>query len=114
MNIEKMIKELGSAAAKVLFNKREKSTEDKIEADKMSGDDILPVLLKRLVYEGNYNKAEDLLFKEINNNNSVELYKVGVDFYNLLSERSDEELVKNNFLREEIHRGLEDLKKYVI
>jgi len=98
--------------AKILLNKEEKSSV-KIELDQMSGTDIIPILLKRLVYEGQYNKAENIIFEELNKNNSYEMYLVAVDFYNLLLEKSDEELANDNFSREEIYQGLEDVKKLI-
>jgi len=98
--------------AKILLNKEEKSSV-KIELDQMSRTDIIPILLKRLVYEGEYNKAENIIFDELNKNNSHEMYLVAVDFYNLLLEKSDEELANDNFSREEIYQGLEDVKKLI-
>ena len=99
-------------AAKILLNKEEKSSV-KIELDQMSRTDIIPILLKRLVYEGEYNKAENIIFDELNKNNSHEMYLVAVDFYNLLLEKSDEELANGNFSRNEIYQGLQDIKKFI-
>jgi len=99
-------------AAKILLNKEEKDSV-KIELDQISSTDIIPILLKRLVYEGEYNKAENILFDELNKNNSYEMYLIAVDFYNLLLEKSDEELEKGKFSREEIYQGLEDIKKFI-
>jgi len=112
MVIEEIIKGIAKMAAKILLNKEEKSSV-KIELDQISSTDIIPILLKRLVYEGEYNKAENILFDELNKNNSYEMYLIAVDFYNLLLEKSDEELAKGKFSREEIYQGLEDIKKFI-
>lgn len=112
MDIERLIKGISRMGAKILLNKEEKSS-IKIELSEMSSTDIMPTLLKRLVYEGKYNEAEDILFKELDKNGSYEMYLVAVDFYNLLLEKSDEELAKGNFSREEIYQGLEDIKKFI-
>ena len=112
MVIEEIIKGIAKMAAKILLNKEEKSSL-KIELDQISSTDIIPILLKRLVYEGEYNKAENILFDELNKNNSYEMYLIAVDFYNLLLEKSDEELEKGKFSREEIYQGLEDIKKFI-
>ena len=69
MVIEEIIKGIAKMAAKILLNKEEKESV-KIELDQMSSTDIIPILLKRLVYEGKYNKAENILFEELNKNNS--------------------------------------------
>lgn len=68
------------------------------------------VIIKRLVKAGDYNKAENMLFQAINENNSQETYEIAIGFYNLLLEKSDEELEEGSFSREEIYQGLQDLK----
>lgn len=40
------------------------------------------------------------------------LIKIGKDFYNMLLLKSDEDLTKANFSREEIFQGLNDMKKF--
>lgn len=44
-------------------------------------------------------------------NNSPEIYEIAFDFYNSLLKKSDEELLKNNFSREEVYQGFRDMKK---
>lgn len=109
MNIEKLISDLAKNIAKTVLNKKEQSSED-INLDDIGSGDILQIILKRLVNDGEYNKAEDMLFKEINKNNSEEIYQIAVNFYNVLLEKSDEELEKANFTRKEIYQGLQDIK----
>lgn len=111
MNLEELFKSLGKMGAKILFNKEEKSGET-ININQINSTSILPILLKRLVYEGEYNKAENILFNELKKNNSEEMQVIAEDFYNLLLGKSNEELKKNNFSREEIYQGLEDIKKH--
>lgn len=108
--IMRIIESIGEASAKVFFNKKWKGLEN-INMQAMSAQDILPVLLKRLVFEGKYNEAENMLFKELSKNPSKYLVKAGKDFYNMLLSKSDEELAKANFSREEIYQGLNDMKK---
>lgn len=110
MNLEKLFKDIGKAGAKVLFNKEEKSSVH-VNIGQMDSGDILKVMVNKLIHEGNYNRAEDLLFEEINKNNSEEIYKIALDFYNKLLERTDEELKACDFTKEEIYQGLEDIKK---
>lgn len=112
MNLERLLKDIGKIGAKIFFNKEDKSSE-KINLNQVGSKDILPILLKRLVYEGNYNQAENILFDEINKNNSHEMHQIAVDFYNLLLEKSDKELQEKNFTREEVYQGLEDIKNYI-
>lgn len=110
MNIEKLINELAKGVAKTVLNKEEESSEQ-VNLNDIGSGDILQIILKRLVNDGEYNKAENMLFQTINKNNSQEIYQIAVNFYNLLLEKSDEELEKGNFTREEIYQGLQDIKQ---
>lgn len=110
MNIEKLINELAKNITKTVLNKEDESSEQ-INLNDIGSGDILQIILKRLVNDGEYNKAENTLFEAMNKNNSQETYQVAVNFYNLLLEKSDEELEKGNFTREEAYQGLEDIRK---
>ncbi len=72
--------------------------------------EILRIILKSLMGKKEYNKAEDILFEEIEKNKSEANYKVAIDFYEELLEKNDEELLENNFSKEEVLQGLKDLK----
>ncbi|MBP1744916.1 MAG: hypothetical protein H6Q58_1894 [Firmicutes bacterium] len=110
MNLEELFKNLGKAGAKLLLNKEEKKSEV-INLDQISSADILPGVLKRLVSQGEYNKAEDMLFSEWSEDCSGEMYNIAVDFYGLLREKTDEELRRGNFSREEIYQGLKEIEE---
>jgi poly-D-alanine transfer protein DltD len=109
MNLEKIIKSIGTMCAKILLNKKEGSSEI-IQLDKMNSTDIIPILLKRLTYEGNYNKAENILFEEISKNKTDKMFQIAMDFYNLLLQQNDEKLKNGNFSREEVYQGIKDIK----
>lgn len=109
MNIEKLINELAKNIGKTILNKKEESN-IQIGLNSINSGDILHIILKRLITDGEYNKAENILFEAIDKNNSQEIYQVAINFYNLLLEKSDEELEKGNFSREEVYQGLEDIK----
>ena len=110
MNFEELFKNLGKAGAKLLLNKDEKN-DDVINLDQISSANILPGVLKRLVREGRYNKAEDVLFKEWSEDSSPEMYSIAVNFYGLLLGKTDEELREGNFSREEICQGLNEIEE---
>lgn len=110
MNLEELFKNLGKAGAKLLLNKEEKKSEV-INLDQISSSDILPGVLKRLVNEGEYNRAEDVLFKEWSEDSSEGMYNIAVDFYALLLGKTDEELRRGNFSREEIQQGLSEIEE---
>ncbi|WP_343759819.1 DUF6483 family protein [Clostridium oceanicum] len=113
MNIEKLIEGVGRALGKLVSNK-DKKTSEKIVINKVGSQDIFKIIFNKLYHEGSYDKAEDLIFDELEKNNSPEVYEIAIDFYNCLLEKSDEELTKNNLPRKEIYQGLEDLKEFKI
>ena len=113
MNIEKLIEQFGKAFARTIFNKKEENNQ-KINIDQMSSTDIFKIIFNKLFHEGDYNKAENLIFDELEKNNSPEVYEVTIEFYNSLLKKSDEELNKSNFSRKEIYRGLDDIQKFKV
>ncbi|EHJ00299.1 hypothetical protein CDLVIII_3744 [Clostridium sp. DL-VIII] len=110
MDIEKLINELGKSIGKIIANKKEESS-IKINMDKMDSIDLFKIIFTKTVHERNYNKAEDLIFDELEKNNSLEVHEIAIEFYNSLLQKSDEHLKENNFSREEIYQGLKDLEK---
>lgn len=105
----KLAESVGAAAAKLFF-KKDKEEFEKMDIEAMSGKDILALILKKLTLEGKYDKAEDILFEEIEKNPCEEIADIGKEFYNKLLLKSDEELAKGNFSRTEVLQGLGDLQ----
>lgn len=110
MNIEKLINELGKSIAKTALHKKE-DNRGNLNLNEIGSSNVIQIILKHLINKGEFNEAENMLFEEINKDNSKELYYIAIDFYNLLLEKSDDELEKANFTREEIVQGLQDIKK---
>lgn len=111
MDIEKLIQELGKSIGKIICNRKEESSK-KINIEKMSSVDIFKILFIKAVHERNYNKAEDLIFDELEENNSPEIYEIAIEFYNSLLKKSDELLKQSNFSKEEVYQGLKDIQKF--
>ncbi|MEW9094644.1 MAG: DUF6483 family protein [Clostridiaceae bacterium] len=107
------IKEFAKEFGKTMLNKKEESSKE-FNIDQMSSKDMFKIIFNKLFHEGNYNKAEDLIFNELENNNSPEVYEIAMEFYNSLLKKSDEELNKSNFPRKEVYRRLEDIKKFKV
>ncbi|WP_291578923.1 DUF6483 family protein [Clostridium sp. UBA6640] len=110
--ILRLAEDLGKFAAKVLLHKEQEEYEN-INLDSLSSEEILHILLKKLVFEGKYNEAENILFEELHKNPSNDLISIGKDFYNILLSKSDEELIKGKFSREEVLQGLKDMEKII-
>ncbi|APU59639.1 DUF6483 family protein [Clostridium botulinum] len=107
MSINKSIDDLGK-----LFGKTILENDKNIDTEKIGSTDLFKIILNKLFYEGNYDKAEDLIFEELEKNDSPEVYEIAVEFYNALLKKSDEELNESNFSTEEIYQGLDDIKKF--
>lgn len=112
MNKDYILRLIESAVkifAKVVMNKEQEEFKN-IDIEAMNEKDILPILLKRLTLEGQYNKAENILFEEMEKNPCEDIANIGKKFYNELLLKSDEELLKEKFSREEIYKGIGDLQ----
>ena len=108
INIEELINELAKNTGKSLLQKEEDNNEI-INLDEADSSDYIRILLKSLVLKHEYNKAENILFEEIKKNKSEKIYKIALDFYDLLMDQSDDKLKNGNFSREEIFQGLKDV-----
>jgi len=73
----------------------------------LSQTDLLYRRLGKLLDEHKICDAEDLLFS--NFDNSREYLTLAIDFYNRLNGFSDDALENNNFSREEIYEGLNEI-----
>lgn len=96
INIEELINELAKKTGKSLLQKEEDNNEI-INLDEADSSDYIRILLKSLVLKHEYNKAENILFEEIKKNKSEKIYKVAIDFYELLMEQSDDKLKNAGF-----------------
>lgn len=70
---------------------------------------ILGIMLKRMCLAGQINQAENMLFDAVEENPTEDYFYVALDFYKELSNMSDSELEKNDFSREEIKNGMQDI-----
>ena len=93
------------------IKKKDKSVK-MVDINEVGAVNIFKIMIKKLVNEENFNKAEDLIFEELENNNSPEVYEIATEFYNSLMKKSDEALEKSDFTREEVYKGLEDIQKF--
>ena len=109
MNIEKLIKELSRNFGKTLMKKEEDNMQV-TNLENNGSSEILRIIIKSLLVKKEYNRAENILFEEIEKDKSEGNYKVAIDFYEELLTKSDEDLKENNFSKEEVLQGLKDLK----
>lgn len=69
------------------------------------------LFLKNLINSGRFNDGEDFLFESVINKPSIRGKKIAFWFYKKLMNKSDIELIKGNFTRDEIKEGLGDIKR---
>ena len=112
MNIEKLVQQLGRTIASVVMQK-DVVMYEKVDFESVNSLNILPITLRNLIYKGEYNKAENVLFNEVRKNPSIDVYNIAKEFYNTLLSKSDDELIKNNFSKDEIYQGLQDVKNII-
>ena len=111
MDIAKIVEEFGKSIGKIISNKKENPSE-KINIDAMDSTDIFKIMLNKYYYEGSYDKAEDLIFNELENNKSIEIYELGIKFYNELLKKDYDNLIDGNLPRKEIYQGMNDIQKF--
>jgi len=105
--IKRQIKILADAIAMIIFRKAEISYEIQDEANHSETDKLF-IRLNKMLDDGNFNEAEDLLFEAINPNDTDYLL-LAVDFYQRLNDKSDDELELCGFSRSEIEDGLNEI-----
>ena len=107
-----MIEGAAAIAAKILTCKQTKKTE--IIVQQSMGSENLTMMLNQLIKEGNFNKAENILFEQLEIYPTIDIYNAGLDFYENLNAMSDEKLKKSSYSRDEIVQGIQDMTRLLI
>ena len=108
---ERIIKTVINGLVSIFKNKN--SIESSIENDSviLKEDQLLEIMMKKYISEGQINKAEDMLFETIEYRKSSRNLELAVFFYETISKWDDEKLMKCNFSKAEIVDGLNEIKK---
>lgn len=104
--IMKLIKEMARVILKLLFNIDSESPTVELLENKQEKE-ILENLLD-MIDAGKINEAENRLYDLINDMDMGSL-KIAVLFYSCLNDKTDEFLKENDFSREEIKLGMENV-----
>lgn len=67
--------------------------------------------LMRKIKQGKINEAENLLFEAIEQNPNNSMLEIALDFYRTLGEMPDDFLEENNFSKDEVCQGLNDIMR---
>jgi len=107
----RQIENLARFVAKFLFDREDTLNEIIDENGDFSSDDFFRYQLKKLVYDGRINDAEDMLFERINTNKRPEYLKIALEFYETLAQLDERTLIASDFSMQEIIDGLNEIKK---
>ncbi len=97
--------------AEVVFHRKNRDfslTAENHYESRNNNDDFL--YLYSLIDKGEIDFAENILYEKIENNKSLDILELGLDFYSYLNSKSEEFLETNNFSRQEIFDGIKDLQ----
>ena len=103
--IMRQLKEMIRAIFKMLFGTDVKSTTVEL-LDSQEDKELLESLFE-MADDGNINEAENRLYDSMDNNSNS--LKTALLFYSYLNDKTDEFLDANNFSREEIKSGINQL-----
>lgn len=109
--IMRMIEDLSTFLANVVFQKDAAAVEMFNEQGNISASNLLHLQLLAMIGEGQLNEAENLLFEKIEAHPNQAYLQVALDFYVNLDNLSDAALTRAGFPRTEIVEGLADIKK---
>ena len=101
--MKRQIKAIADTIAAIIFRKTEVAYEIQDEANHTDTDMLFLRLLKMLD-EGRINEAENMLFDALDTNDTNYLL-LAVDFYQRLNDKSDDELERGGFSRDEVKDG---------
>lgn len=110
--IMKQIELSAKFLAKLIFGKE--SPEYRLKYEETGNEtpaDLLHLTLSRMVADGQINEAENLLYEQIEKEQTADNLEVAIDFYDSLSRLDEETLDECDFSRIEILEGLENIKR---
>ena len=104
----RQIEMMAKFVANVVFGKKESEVQYEIvgnihETDSLTPTDLLHLELMKMIKEGRYGEAEDMLFDNIVY--SDKYIELATDFYQRLNDLSNEQLETGGFFRDEVYDG---------
>lgn len=110
--IMKQIELSAKFLAKLVFGKE--SPEYRLQYEETSNEtpsDLLHLTLRRMIENGQINEAENLLYEQIEQEQTADNLEVAIDFYDSLTQLDEKTLDECDFSRIEILEGLENIKR---
>ncbi|WP_346940682.1 DUF6483 family protein [uncultured Clostridium sp.] len=109
----KMIKTALQAVASIFKGKNaiENSIDENSDDITIAEDQLLEIMIRKYIIEGEINKAENMLFEAIDSHKSPKNLELALFFYEEISKWTEDKLISCNFSKEEILEGLNALKR---
>jgi hypothetical protein len=104
---------MSTAIGNLVFNKNTSIFHEVRDELKQVETDILYLQLCALLNDDKINEAEDLLFEKINPHDSNHQIIV-VDFYEKIGKMTSDELEKQDYSKEEMAHGLNEMKRLFV
>lgn len=108
--LEHAMNGIGKVLAKMLFNKEE-DNEHEIFLEQSESISFITAILNAMMAESEFNEAENFLFDLLEESFNEEVYKLGIDFFEKLRLKTEDQLKVANYSYEEIEQGIADLNK---
>lgn len=111
--IMKMIKTALQAVASIFKGKSaiESSIDENSDDITIAEDQLLEIMIRKYIIEGEINKAENMLFEAINSHKSPRNLELALFFYEEISKWAEDKLISCNFSKIEILEGLNTVKR---
>lgn len=111
--IQRVIKSIGQMAIAIGIGKRavDSIIDEEKETVTISEDELLEIMIGKCLSDGKINEAENMIFEAIRSRKSAKDLEIALSFYEEINKWDKDKLTKNNFSKQEIVEGLEDVKK---
>ena len=106
----RLVHEIARVLAKILFSINSETVSEVLES-RIEETDVLEQLLD-MVDNGQINEAENRLY-DLLNRSAPNCIETAILFYLYLNDKSDEFLKENDYSREEVKEGIEDIAERV-
>ncbi len=111
--IQQMIEGAAAIAAKILTGGKQ-AKKNEIIVQQSMGTENLASILDSFIKKGRFNEGENLLFEQLEIYPTIDIYNVGLEFYESLNKLSDSRLEECGYSRGEIAQGVQDMTKILI
>jgi len=113
--IKRLIKAISEMIVGISYGKDSVKSNIKFQNNDavISEDGLLKIMIRKYIIEGKLTEAENRIFDAMESNNSKQYYDVALWFYKELNKWNEDKLLRCNFSKQKVIKGLENIKKYM-